>query len=213
MLKHKTPSSFSGLTTARAEINPTRALPVIARVLFRSLRSSRTSCRDGDAVRPPRVCKQLVAVPVAKSDSPKLAVKDRLDSIAYPSSIYALNMCSLAKAHAKDQLHADLLNYNIDIAIISETHLKRHHKDEIFAIDGYHLFRRDRIGRRNGGVAYTPNISYLPKFALSPVIDLSLSCFGSGSMLRESLQSWVRCTILRHRYIQSLTSWITSRHH
>src|SRR6218665_2301455 len=35
MLKHKTPSSFSGLATARAEINPTRALPVIARVWLR----------------------------------------------------------------------------------------------------------------------------------------------------------------------------------
>jgi len=28
ILKHKTPSSFSGLVTARAEINSTRALPV-----------------------------------------------------------------------------------------------------------------------------------------------------------------------------------------
>src|SRR6218665_112606 len=35
MLKHKTPSSFSGLATARAEINPTRALPVIARAWLR----------------------------------------------------------------------------------------------------------------------------------------------------------------------------------
>src|SRR6218665_640531 len=31
ILKHKTPSSFSVLITARAEINSTRALPVIAR--------------------------------------------------------------------------------------------------------------------------------------------------------------------------------------
>src|SRR6218665_2347253 len=137
----------------RGGVRKRRQIQVITTPRRQRLRSSRTSCRDGDAVRPSRVCRQLVAVPVAKSDSPKLAVKDRLDSIAYPSSIYALNMCSLAKSHAKDQLHADLLNYNIDIAIISETHLKRHHKDEIFAIEGYHLFRRDRIGRRNGGVA------------------------------------------------------------
>ena len=87
-----------------------RQIQVITTPRRQRLRSSRTSCRDGDAVRPSRVCRQLVAVPVAKSDSPKLAVKDCLDSIAYPSSIYALNMCSLAKAHAKDQLHADLFN-------------------------------------------------------------------------------------------------------
>src|SRR6218665_2391295 len=35
ILKHKTPSSFSGLITARAEINSTRALPVIARAWLR----------------------------------------------------------------------------------------------------------------------------------------------------------------------------------
>src|SRR6218665_2899534 len=35
ILKHKTPSSFSGLATARAEINSSRALPVIARAWLR----------------------------------------------------------------------------------------------------------------------------------------------------------------------------------
>src|SRR6218665_1392408 len=40
ILKHKTPSSFSGLITARAEINSTRALPVIARAWLRH-------CREG----------------------------------------------------------------------------------------------------------------------------------------------------------------------
>src|SRR6218665_1825742 len=35
ILKHKTPSSFSGLVTARAEINSTRVLPVIARAWLR----------------------------------------------------------------------------------------------------------------------------------------------------------------------------------
>jgi len=137
----------------RGGVRKRRQIQVITTPRRQRLRSSRTSWCDGDAVRPPRVCGQLVAIPVAKSYYPSLTVKDRLGSNAYPPSIYALNMCSLAKANAKDQLHADLLNYNIDIAIISETHLKRHHKDEIFAIDGYHLFRRDRTGHWNGGVA------------------------------------------------------------
>ena len=35
MLKHKTSRSFSGLTTARVEINSTWALPVIARAWLR----------------------------------------------------------------------------------------------------------------------------------------------------------------------------------
>ena len=36
---------------------------------------------------------------------------------------------------------------------MSETHLKKKHVDNIVAVLGYSLFRRDRIGRKGGGVA------------------------------------------------------------
>ena len=39
------------------------------------------------------------------------------------------------------------------MGIISETHLKTKHPTERFNIDGYTLYRRDRAGRRGGGVA------------------------------------------------------------
>ena len=54
---------------------------------------------------------------------------------------------------SKDFRGADLLAYNVDIAVICETHLKKKHFDHSFVIDGYSLFRRDRLGRRGGGVA------------------------------------------------------------
>ena len=48
---------------------------------------------------------------------------------------------------------ADLSGYNVDVAVVTETHLKKKHADHHFAVAGYTLFRRDRVGRRGGGVA------------------------------------------------------------
>ena len=52
-----------------------------------------------------------------------------------------------------EQLTTDLIGYNIDLAVISESHLKQKHSDSCVSIDGYHLFRRDRLRRKGGGVA------------------------------------------------------------
>ena len=52
-----------------------------------------------------------------------------------------------------DQLLAELSGYNIDIAVISETHLKKKHLDSTCRIAGYNLIRRDRLIRKAGGVA------------------------------------------------------------
>jgi hypothetical protein len=54
----------------------------------------------------------------------------------------------LAKPNAIQQLTADLNGYGVDIAVISETHLKSKHTDNIFNIAGYQLFRRDRLKRK-----------------------------------------------------------------
>ena len=64
-----------------------------------------------------------------------------------------LNPTSLAKPHAKDQLQADIVSNAIDIASVTETWYKSHHTDQLVAIDGYNLFRRDRAKKRGGGVA------------------------------------------------------------
>jgi len=68
-------------------------------------------------------------------------------------ALYVLNAAALSKPHAVDQLAADLVNYNIDIAVVTETHFKAKHSDSVVSIPGYSLIRRDRVGRRGGGVA------------------------------------------------------------
>ena len=70
-------------------------------------------------------------------------------------ALYVFNSSSLAKPNAVNHLAADLRGYHIDIGIITETHLKPSiHIDNILHINGYVLFRRDRLKRRGGGVAF-----------------------------------------------------------
>ena len=70
-----------------------------------------------------------------------------------PPTLYVLNAAAITKPHAIEHLAADLVGFNVDIAVVTETHLKTKHADDHFNIDGYALFRRDRSGRRGGGVA------------------------------------------------------------
>ena len=67
--------------------------------------------------------------------------------------MYFINAYSIAKPHALEQLHAELLGYNIDIAVVTETHFKKKHSEAACHVGGYTTIRRDREGRRAGGVA------------------------------------------------------------
>lgn len=49
---------------------------------------------------------------------------------------------------------------------MAETHLKTHHHPSIIRVDGFQIFRRDRIARRAGGVAVLVN----EKFPASEVV-------------------------------------------
>jgi hypothetical protein len=69
-----------------------------------------------------------------------------------PPLIYLLNATSIAKAHAIQNLQVDLEAYNVDVCIITESWLKHHHVDQLFLIQEYNLIRRDRRGRKGGGV-------------------------------------------------------------
>jgi hypothetical protein len=69
--------------------------------------------------------------------------------------LYVLNAATITKPHAVEHLAADLTGYKIDIAIISETHLKKKHADHSCIIDRYSLFRRDRRG--DGVAVYVNN--------------------------------------------------------
>jgi hypothetical protein len=68
-------------------------------------------------------------------------------------SIYVLNAAALSKPGAVQHLAADLESYGVSVAVITETHMKTKHTDSIVSISGYTLYRRDRTGRRGGGVA------------------------------------------------------------
>ena len=76
------------------------------------------------------------------------------------SSLYLLNAASLAIPHALDQLKTDLLGYNSAVALITETHFKKKHKNSITTISGYNIIRQDREKRRGGGVAILINNAY-----------------------------------------------------
>ena len=67
--------------------------------------------------------------------------------------MYVFNSCSLAKPHALKQMQAELISYGVDVGMISETHFKEKHTEEIIQIEGYNIIRRDRKKRRGGGVA------------------------------------------------------------
>ena len=72
-------------------------------------------------------------------------------SLSSPA-LYVFNAASIAKPNAIEQLTSELIGYDIDIAVISESHLKKKHANSCVEIDGYSLFRCDRVGRKAGGV-------------------------------------------------------------
>jgi len=75
-----------------------------------------------------------------------------ITSINAPS-LYVLNDAALSKPGAVEHLTTDLANCGSDVAMVTERHFKSKHADSATAVDGYTVFRRDRVGRRGGGVA------------------------------------------------------------
>lgn len=67
-----------------------------------------------------------------------------------------LNICSLTKTRngikANLALKADLFTNEIDICVVSETHLKRIVPDSVVAISNYTIHRRDRNWFEKGQV-------------------------------------------------------------
>ena len=88
-----------------------------------------------------------------KIDSPLL--------FAVPNCMF-VNICSLSKTKNRVQapvaLEADMRNNDIDVCVVSETHLKPAQPDAVVNIADYAVFRRDRNWsgkdmRNKGGVA------------------------------------------------------------
>ena len=64
-----------------------------------------------------------------------------------------INCTSLVKTGAIEALRADVLLTRPDLIAVCETWFKPVMLDAMFNIDGYALFRRDRVRRTGGGVA------------------------------------------------------------
>ena len=97
--------------------------------------------------------------------TPRRALRPATDKFAVPKCMF-INICSLAKSKrgikANLALETDLFAYDIDICVVSETHLKKAAPDSLVAISNYTIYRRDRnwFGdkREKGGIAiYTRN--------------------------------------------------------
>ena len=80
---------------------------------------------------------------------------------AVPKCLF-INICSLLKTKSRIRssiaLEMDLHTNDIDICVVSETHLKLEVPDSVIAISNYALYRRDRNWsgrdmRKNGGIA------------------------------------------------------------
>jgi len=74
-------------------------------------------------------------------------------AISATPTLCVLNAAALSKPGAVDHLATDLKSTGASIAVITETHFKQKHADSVIGIVGYTLYRRDRTGRRGGGVA------------------------------------------------------------
>ena len=63
-----------------------------------------------------------------------------------------LNATSLAKNNAKEHLLVDVQTVQADVVLITETWFNSKHSDSDLNLEGFTLLRRDRIGRKEGGV-------------------------------------------------------------
>ena len=91
-------------------------------------------------------------------------------------TFYLLNPTSLAKTNAKEQLLTDIATVRADLALIVETWFTSKHLDIDLSLDGYALFRRDRVGRKCGGLcAYVCNNNEISCSVIFPDIDCACS--------------------------------------
>ena len=115
-------------------------VPVTVAVKVEVLEPRRlVSFANSPTVRPPL----LAETPRQNHGANALAVQkdSQSRSATYPPSLYVLNAAALTKPYAVQHLATDLTSYNIDVAIINETHCKSKHSDSVVSVDGYVMYR------------------------------------------------------------------------
>jgi len=92
---------------------------------------------------PPRLCQSNVNLDRRITGSPS-------QTGSAPPTLYVFNASSLSKPHAIEHLNAELIGYDIDAAVISETHLKKKHVDSCVNI---HRIHRSRQWNNTDGIS------------------------------------------------------------
>jgi len=67
-------------------------------------------------------------------------------------TLYVINLTTLVKPSALQQLCTELTQCNIAIAIVAESWFTCNHTDQLVEIKGYVLLRKDRVKKKGGGV-------------------------------------------------------------
>ena len=106
------------------------------------------------------------------------------------------------------------LSYVTDVAIITETHFKARHSDNVISIPGYKLYRRDRQRRRGGGVAVyvRSNIQSVCWTKPADDPDYELLCVRAGGVIIGALYHPPRASYSTHlllNYIESCIEELT----
>ena len=132
------PALLRSSTCSPTPLTSTSYIPVIISVLRRPV----------STLQPPGPPRTLTK-PLYCAKNPPLASR----GVPFiPPDLFIINPTSLCKPHALEHLAADL-THNSGVCIVAETWFKKHHEKSTYKLDGFTSYRRDRTGRRDGGVA------------------------------------------------------------
>jgi len=98
--------------------------PIKVRI-SRGLTSSSRHRIKSPVIHPRRLLTPISQIVENPTKTPPLTNLRPKSNKTFPGAIYVVNARSLAKAHAIDQLQAELIGYGIDIAIVTETFFKK----------------------------------------------------------------------------------------
>lgn len=93
------------------------------------------------------------APPIAARSTDTSSISDVSKSVQTLPTIILVNATSLAKNGAIQLLQTEILSYDAEIAIVCETWFTTNHSSDLVGISGFTLIRKDRRGKKGGGVA------------------------------------------------------------
>jgi len=101
------------------------------------MRICRTEARKGPDRNYQDVRHSLLSHGATVSTTSSVAPINTSTSDAPPPTLYVFNAAAITKPHAVEQLATELTGYKVDVAVITETHLKKKHPDHNFTVNGY----------------------------------------------------------------------------